>query len=95
MVEIVDNTTVHRQFAVERIGEKSVYDVPGIGTALGDQLSEQGITKASHLLGYFLINDGDETRFKAWLGTTLPGSNDEHRRSCFKGLSDHWTVHFQ
>lgn len=50
----------HRTFVAEPMGEKKVTELAGIGPALGGRLTEKGYSKASTVLGKFLIFRKDE-----------------------------------
>ncbi len=85
-------TQKHTKFVREPMGDKAVIKVPGIGGALGEQLSYNGCNKAYKLFGHFLILEKDETKFKQWLLTNTDNNiNALQQNQCYESLRD-WSI---
>lgn len=70
-----------------RIGSNRVSVIPGLHvTELKDKLEKKGITKASQVLGSFLLLDRNEEKFKDWLMSNCGGLNDKHHKPCYDAL---------
>lgn len=57
----------HKDFVREPMQNRPIEDVAGIGLIYGLKLREIGFTKASILLGKFLVMDLDCEEFHRWL----------------------------
>ncbi|XP_058608630.1 barrier-to-autointegration factor [Onychostoma macrolepis] len=79
----------HRRFCSEPMGDKLVYELPGIGPVLGRRLQNRGIIRAQNVLGRFLALNKDEWKFKNWLRDTC-GANAKQQRDCYNCLRE-WT----
>uniref|UniRef100_A0A8C1T744 Barrier-to-autointegration factor-like protein n=1 Tax=Cyprinus carpio TaxID=7962 RepID=A0A8C1T744_CYPCA len=79
----------HRQFCMEPMGDKTVYNVPGIGRALGGRLQGRGISHARDIEGHFLVFNQNQEMFGNWLKDTC-GANAKQQRDCYNGLKE-WT----
>ena len=64
----------HKKFVAEDIDDKKVTELPGIGDKLGGYLIGKGFSKASTVLGQFLVFNKNEDKFKEWL-QEIPGKN--------------------
>ncbi|VDL89713.1 unnamed protein product [Schistocephalus solidus] len=76
-----------RNFVSEPIGDKSVFELPGIGEKLGARLKTKGYEKASVVLGQYLLLYRDEELFCDWLKETC-GANAKQANDCFTALND-------
>lgn len=79
----------HRRFCSEPMGDKLVYELPGIGPVLGGRLQNRGIIRARDVLGRFLVLNKDEWKFKNWLRDSC-GANAKQQRECYNCLRA-WT----
>ncbi|XP_039534805.1 barrier-to-autointegration factor [Pimephales promelas] len=79
----------HRRFCSEPMGDKLVYEIPGIGSVLGGRLQNRGIMRARDVLGRFLVLNKDEWKFKNWLRDTC-GANAKQQRDCYNCMRE-WT----
>ncbi|XP_016388336.1 barrier-to-autointegration factor-like [Sinocyclocheilus rhinocerous] len=79
----------HRCFCSEPMGDKLVYELPGIGPVLGGRLQNRGIIRARDVLGRFLVLNKDEWKFKNWLRDSC-GANAKQQRDCYNYLRE-WT----
>ncbi|VEL15538.1 unnamed protein product [Protopolystoma xenopodis] len=82
----------HRDFLSEPIGEKSVFELPGIGAKLGERLESKGFKYAYVVLGQFLLINRDEELFKEWL-KDICGANSKQSNDCFTALQQ-WTQQY-
>ena len=60
-----------------RIRNKTVYEIPGIGRSFGEILTENGYSMAYHLLGEYLIHNMDKDLFEATLKAKIPKINKQ------------------
>lgn len=79
----------HRRFCSEPMGDKLVYELPGIGPVLGGRLQNRGIIRARDVLGRFLVLNKDEWKFKNWLRDSCR-ANAKQQRDCYNCLRE-WT----
>jgi hypothetical protein len=90
MLSIMSRSEKYKEFTSERMGEKSVRAVAGIGPLAQVKLGEYGYTEAYHLLGQFLLMNKEEM-FKdcydclmEWTeneATRFPGGRHDPKRS--------------
>ncbi|XP_038839778.1 barrier-to-autointegration factor-like [Salvelinus namaycush] len=79
----------HLNFVSEPMGNRSVRDVPGIGTAHGRTLEEKGMPRADQLLGDYLKRGRDQDQFQDNLKNTT-GANTKQQRDAYNGMRE-WT----
>jgi len=77
----------HREFVAEPMGDKTVFQLAGIGEALGKRLEEKGFDKAYVVLGQFLVLKKDEELFMDWLKETC-GANKKQQADCYGCLKE-------
>ncbi len=78
-------TQVHDQFIREPMGEKTVYELAGIGRALGGKLNTNDFYRADQVFGQFLVFNRDKTLFKNWLHG-LCDANVKQQNECYQCL---------
>ncbi|XP_074503352.1 barrier-to-autointegration factor-like [Sebastes fasciatus] len=86
------NTLDHQEFVNERMGNKSVLFLPGIGKKRGRKLELKDFDKAYLVLGQFLLLKKDHERFTEWLKHTS-GANAREAGLCDWCLRE-WCVPF-
>ncbi|XP_010896520.2 barrier-to-autointegration factor B [Esox lucius] len=79
----------HRNFVSEPMGNRSVRDVPGIGSAQGRRLEEKGVARADQMLGQYLVSGRDQDRFQNYL-KGASGANAKQQRDAYHGMKE-WT----
>ena len=92
-------TKKHVKFICEKMRQKQVREVPGIGYNLAGKFTSKGIKKAFELLGRFLVFKKDRDQFMQWfIFVADPSPNwEEHAevdaKNCFMALKnwcDQW-----
>ncbi|CAL1527798.1 unnamed protein product [Lymnaea stagnalis] len=77
----------HQNFVTEPMGDKLVFELAGIGEALGNRLVENNYDKAYTVLGQFLLFKKDESLFKDWL-KEICGANSKQQEDCYRCLKE-------
>ncbi|XP_063324426.1 barrier-to-autointegration factor-like protein isoform X2 [Pelmatolapia mariae] len=83
------STQKHRTFVSEPMAGKPVTAVPGIGPTLGRELNREGISKASGLLGQYLVHDRNPQSFSQWVKRSS-GANSHQANACTQAMKE-WT----
>jgi hypothetical protein len=93
-MEMDSNTTSIKQklFIEEPMNNKLVTSVGGIGKVAAAKLEERQITKAYHLLGYFLTMDKDKIKFIAFLKENA-GMTEKNAKNAADTF-DAWCLNF-
>ena len=74
----------YRDVIKGRMGDISVFDLPGIDSALGQRLNEAGIVRAYQVLGKFLYLEKGHIAFYEWLRGF--GADNGQCTACFNAL---------
>ena len=82
----------HTRFVTEKMGNKAVTELTGIGSVLGAKLASKGFDKAYMVLGKFLLLKKDKGKFVEWL-KNLSGANVDQASDCYQALRD-WCTKF-
>ncbi|VDM19847.1 unnamed protein product [Hydatigera taeniaeformis] len=82
----------HRNFVSEPIGDKSVFELPGVGEVLGQKLKRKGYGMAYNVLGQYLLLNKDEELFIDWM-KLVSSANQKQAKDCFDAL-DSWCSAF-
>jgi hypothetical protein len=77
----------HRDFVSERMGEKGVTKIAGLGE-YGEKLAARGFDSAYSVLGQFLLLKKQKDLFLEWLDI-----EPNHGESCFACLSEWCELH--
>jgi hypothetical protein len=78
----------YAEFVRERMHNKEVGTIAGVGERAVAVLNEKGFNKAYMLLGQFLVLSKDPTVFNAWLQTEITPMNSTNRDWCFNCLNE-------
>lgn len=81
----------HLKFVKEPIGEKTVFDLPGIGEVLGGRLEKKGFGLAKDLLDMYLQLNGDENEFLHWINKEC-GANQKQGGDCCRCLKEWYEI---
>ena len=82
------NAVKHFDFSQMPMGEKAIFEIPGIGNKNASCLIKGGFTKAYQLLGQFLLCSKDEYIFSAWFLNNFPSVSQSDQYECIKALKD-------
>lgn len=82
----------HLKFVKEPIGEKTVFELQGIGEALGGRLEKKGFGLAKDLRDMYLQLNGDENEFLHWINKEC-GANKKQGGDCYRCLKEWCEIH--
>lgn len=87
LVKIEEPSQKHLKFVKEPIGEKTVFELPGIAKVLGGKLEKKRFGRAKDVLEQFRRLNGDENKFLNWIKEEC-GANKKQGGDCYRCLKE-------